>query len=84
MYGLYSFGGSFIVWLNGRVIDIDLYLIIFDIYGFIVSKIIVYLWEVKYVGLYLKICVIGCFLSVSVEVLGLVCKLFIGLLGFCN
>lgn len=53
-------------------------------YGFEVNKIIVYFWEVKYVGLNLKICVIGCYLILSVSVSGLVCKLVIGLLGFCN
>ena len=84
LHGPYSSGGSLIVWLNGKVIDIDLHPITLDVYGFTVSKITAHLWEVKYAGLYLKIRVTGRFLSVGVEASGLVCKSSIGLLGSCN
>ena len=84
LHGPYTSGGNLIVWLNGRVIDIDLHRITLETYGFVVSKVTAYLWEVKYVGFYLKIRVSGRFLSLSAEASGLVCKSSIGLLGSCN
>lgn len=84
LHGPYTSGGNLIVWLNGKVIDIDLNRITLQTYGFEVTKITAYFWEVKYAGLYLKIRVTGRYLSLSASASGLVCKSSIGLLGSCN
>ena len=84
LHGPYSSGGNLIVWLNDKVIDIDLHRITLQTYGFEVNKITAYLWEVKYAGLYLKIRVTGRYLTLSASTSGLVCKSSIGLLGSCN
>ena len=84
LHGPYTSGGALIVWLNGKVIDIDFHRITLQTYGFEVNKITAYLWEVKYAGLHLKIRVSGRYLSLSASTSGLVCKSSIGLLGSCN
>lgn len=84
LHGPYTSGGTVVVWLNGKVIDIDLYPITLEKLGFEVNKITAFLWEVKYTGLYLKLRVVGRYLSLSTNATGLVCKSAIGLLGSCN
>lgn len=84
LHGPYTSGGNLVVWLDGKVIDIDVHQITVQTYGFEVNKITAYLWEIKYPGLYLKIRVIGRYLSLSTNSAGLVCKSAIGLLGSCN
>ena len=84
LHGPYTSGGNLVVWLNGKVIDIDVHQITLQTYGFEVNKITAYLWEVKYTGLHLKIRVTGRYLSLSTNAAGSVCKSAIGLLGSCN
>lgn len=84
LHGPYTSGGNVVVWLNGRVIDVDDHPITLQTYGFEVNKISAYLWEVKYTGFYLKIRVTGRYLSLSSSAAGIVCKSAIGLLGSCN
>ena len=84
LHGPYTSAGSTVVWLNGKVIDIDVHRLTAQTYGFEVKKITAHLWEVKYTGLYLKIRVTGRYLSLSTNASGLICKSAIGLLGSCN
>ena len=84
LHAPYTSAGSIVVWLNGKVIDIDVHRPTAQSHGFEVKKITAHLWEVKYTGLYLKIRVTGRYLSLSIKATGLVCKSAIGLLGSCN
>ena len=84
LHGPYTSGGKLVIWLDGKVIDVDLKPINVQLYGFYVHKLTADLWEVSYPGLHVKIRVTGRYLSLSTSASDLLCEDAIGLLGSCH